>query len=109
MLRPLGKIVGICLKPKPEPKKKEEPVKAPEKNAFWEMAGYKDDGKPMAIDTEEPPRYDAPMQILKHIIHTGIMKRVKLDKEKMNYTQIIYPNPSKNDTFVGAYFNAVLP
>ena len=36
------------------------------------------------------------------------MKRIKLNKEKMEYKQIIYPNPSKED-FVAAYFNAVLP
>tara|TARA_B110000285_G_C14701710_1_gene413747 strand:+ start:117 stop:290 length:174 start_codon:yes stop_codon:yes gene_type:complete len=57
----LGKIVGICLKAKVEPKKKEEVFIAPEKNAFWDMAGYKDDGKAMAIDAEELPRYEAPM------------------------------------------------
>ena len=39
----MGKIVGICLKAKVEPKKKEEVFVAPEKNAFWEMAGYKSD------------------------------------------------------------------
>jgi len=108
-LRPLGRIVGICLKAKVVPKKKEEEFKAPEKNAFWEMAGYKDDGKALAIDQDEPPRYEAPMQILKTIIHTGIMKRVKLNKEKMEYKQIIYPNPSNKEDFVAAYFNAVLP
>ena len=57
----MGKIVGICLKAKVEPKKKEEVFIAPEKNAFWDMAGYKDDGKAMAIDAEELPRYEAPM------------------------------------------------
>tara|TARA_B110000285_G_C14701710_1_gene413748 strand:+ start:321 stop:557 length:237 start_codon:yes stop_codon:yes gene_type:complete len=37
------------------------------------------------------------------------MKRIKLNKEKMDYKQIIYPNPKDKESFIGAYFNAVLP
>ena len=117
-LRPLGKIVGIGIPPKPVVQapvevKPDTENKEPEKNVFWDMAGYKDDGKLLPLELPDelpPPFYTPPSQILRTLIHTGIMRRVRMSKEKSEYRQIIYPNPTTSvSPFIPSFFGTVLP
>jgi len=57
-----------------------------------------------------PKQYKAPIQILKTLIHTGVMRRVRMSKEKSEYAQIVYPNDKENKIgFKADHFGAVLP
>lgn len=80
--------------------KKEEEVKeeAPkEKNSFWEMVGYKGPPPDEPNKDEETgelhPVYEIPSQFMKSMTHTGTMKRIRMNKEKSDYRQIITPCP----------------
>jgi len=54
--------------------------------------------------------YNAPSRILMSLIHTGVMKRVRMSKEKSLYSQIVYPNDKDNKIgFVADHFGACLP
>ena len=87
--------------------------KEQEKNVFWEMAGYKDDGKLLPLEVPDepaPPTYRPPSQILRNLTHSGIMRRVRMSKEKSEYKQIIYPSPSTSDSaFAPSFFGSSLP
>ena len=75
------------------------------------MVNYKDDGK--ELDTFHLPDYEPASQVMKQLIHTGTMKRVRMSKEKSEYKQIITPNPLPSNTmfkeFVTSYFGGYLP
>ena len=77
---------------------------------FWEMAGYKDDGKLLPLEIPDAPVYQPPSQILRTLVHTGVMRRVRMSKEKSEYRQIIYPNPNSSvSPFEPSLFGTVLP
>ena len=122
-MRPLGRIVGIEIKPKEVPKpvepveetKVEEPK---EENQFWKKVGYKfevsklpsEPSEEASEEDEVAPDYVPPQQILKALIHTGVMRRVRMSKEKSEYKQIIFPNPKENTIgFKPDYFAPCLP
>ena len=99
-LRPLGKIIGFVKhkkleKPKPPQDSEKKDAVPKEKNTFWEMVGYK--GPPPDEKNEEVkemrPYYIVPSQFVKSLTHTGTMKRVRMNKEKSEYRQIITPCP----------------
>jgi len=37
--------------------------------------------------------YEPPSQILKSLVHSGLMRRIRVSKEKSEYKQFIFPNP----------------
>ena len=85
-MRPLGKIIGISISPKPvAPEIQKVDENNAEKNVFWEMAGYKDDGKKLPLEIPDAPVYNPPSQILRTLIHTGVMRRIRVSKEKSEY------------------------
>ena len=67
---------------------KEEPK---EDNAFWKKVGYV--MKDKALEEEVEIEYTAPMQIMKSLVHSGLMRRVRVSKEKSEYKQFIFPSP----------------
>jgi len=104
------------MKPKelPVPEVKEEPEEPPEENLFWKKVGYKPTKTPTPSaseeEEEEAPKYIPPMQIMKTLIHSGVMRRVRMSKEKSEYKQIIFPNPDSNKIgFVPDVFGPCLP
>lgn len=100
-LRPLGKIIGFVKKSKPtstQPVKQEESKEdvPKDKNTFWEMVGYKgpaEDAPKEEDNAEKHPNYEVPSQFMKSLTHTGTMKRIRMNKEKSDYRQIITPCP----------------
>lgn len=56
------------------------------------------------------PIWEPPMQIMKSMIHTGVMRRVRMSKEKSEYKQIVFPNPTDfKINFKPDYFAKYLP
>lgn len=50
------------------------------------------------------------MQIMKSLIHTGVMRRVRTSKEKSEYKQIVFPNPTDfKIKFTPDFFGKYLP
>lgn len=66
--------------------------------------------KDKALEEEVEIEYTPPMQIMKSLVHSGLMRRVRVSKEKSEYKQFIFPSPlDAKIKFIADQFGAHLP
>lgn len=83
--------MGAELKELAQKEEEKPPVddgwKPPEKNLFWEWAGYNpgEEEKKEEPEEEKKPLFSPPSQLMKAITHYGVMQRIRKNKDKSEY------------------------
>lgn len=94
-LRPLGKIVGFVVKelaPRP-PKDDDEKKDDKDKVDFHALVGVEREVSTWSRVIASMPIYNLPTHFMRSLVHTGIMRRVRWNKDKSDYRQVVTPCP----------------
>ena len=78
--------------PRP-PKNDDDKVDDKDKVDFHAMVGVKREISTWDRVIASMPIYNLPANFMRSLIHTGIMRRVRMSKEKSEYSQIVTPCP----------------